>query len=569
MESFLLQKQVRDNANDLQEFCKDLQEWGKEMNKKDESLKRSSNNQSEIPLPRNKVTKIMELDKQATEHKPTMKTKKIGSCDYSAWDKFDADAYCEKMDKEEAGEDSSPESELSGEIDDAAIDLANSEKEKGNAFVKKQQWDKAIECYKRAIESYAYDPIYYANRALCYLKKEEYKNAESDCTTALQLDKTYVKAYQRRAAARENLNQITEAHNDLLRVLELEPKNKESKTVLLQIEKKLEGIKKEKPVDIIDEPRPVSKFTLSRQKQKDSNIKIHETKADGTKNEVAFGEHVIERVLSSSSGYNKTGKIETEHKNDNKRTLEDASIKMKAKQNSDNKGRLEDTNTKMENKQSVKLDNLLLNRHDKDSIQLFRGIYKPPKFRSKKPLKRVEIIDVDLETEKLYLRDKLQDITENKDKESCEKEKKQNEINHEIVKGNEAPEPNCFEDLNLPIPKTSVQFYNSWKSISNKQFRKNYLRKINPSDFKLIFKESLETKMFSDILEVLNESCDDSTFDLHSYLVGLTEVKRFGALIMFMSSTDKKNLLGVIDHLKQDNRYSTSDIDNLIKMYEL
>lgn len=48
MESLLLQKQVRDNAKDLQEYCKDLLEWGNEMKQKDESLKRSSKNQSEV-----------------------------------------------------------------------------------------------------------------------------------------------------------------------------------------------------------------------------------------------------------------------------------------------------------------------------------------------------------------------------------------------------------------------------------------------------------------------------------------------------------------------------------------
>lgn len=64
------------------------------------------------------------------------------------------------------------------------------------------------------------------------LLKFRWKEAESDCTTALQLDKTYVKAYQRRAAAREKLGQLTEAKADLEKVLEYEPKNTESKRAL-------------------------------------------------------------------------------------------------------------------------------------------------------------------------------------------------------------------------------------------------------------------------------------------------------------------------------------------------
>lgn len=30
MDSFLLQKQIKDNAADLQDFCKDLKEWGEQ-----------------------------------------------------------------------------------------------------------------------------------------------------------------------------------------------------------------------------------------------------------------------------------------------------------------------------------------------------------------------------------------------------------------------------------------------------------------------------------------------------------------------------------------------------------
>jgi tetratricopeptide (TPR) repeat protein len=99
-------------------------------------------------------------------------------------------------------------------------------------------WDDAIDCYTKAIDVYSYDPIFYANRALCFLKKENYIKAESDCTMSITLDKTYVKAYQRRAAAREALNKWEDADSDLVRVLELEPKNKESKVNLENLRKK-------------------------------------------------------------------------------------------------------------------------------------------------------------------------------------------------------------------------------------------------------------------------------------------------------------------------------------------
>lgn len=37
--SVLLQKQIRDNSEDLQNFMRDLKDWEKEMKRKDESLK--------------------------------------------------------------------------------------------------------------------------------------------------------------------------------------------------------------------------------------------------------------------------------------------------------------------------------------------------------------------------------------------------------------------------------------------------------------------------------------------------------------------------------------------------
>lgn len=38
MNPYLLQKQLRDNSNDLKDFCKDLKDWSNEMKRKEESL---------------------------------------------------------------------------------------------------------------------------------------------------------------------------------------------------------------------------------------------------------------------------------------------------------------------------------------------------------------------------------------------------------------------------------------------------------------------------------------------------------------------------------------------------
>lgn len=68
-------------------------------------------------------------------------------------------------------------------------------------------------------------------------------SAEADCTSALQFDSKYVKALQRRAAARIGLKQYNEAIGDLKKVLEIEPKNKESRKELERVEKHVENKK--------------------------------------------------------------------------------------------------------------------------------------------------------------------------------------------------------------------------------------------------------------------------------------------------------------------------------------
>ncbi len=55
----------------------------------------------------------------------------------------------------------------------------------------------------------------YANRAMASLKLGEVADAEVDCTRALALDPNYLKAWQRRAAARAASGRLLDAIDDL------------------------------------------------------------------------------------------------------------------------------------------------------------------------------------------------------------------------------------------------------------------------------------------------------------------------------------------------------------------
>ncbi|KAG5314107.1 RPAP3 protein, partial [Acromyrmex insinuator] len=230
--SILMQKQVRDNSEDLQSEFLDLKNWEEQMKRKEQEMLNERNGQQVIPPVRSKNKK-----KKCTvkENKMSKNSKRIKSYDYTAWDKFD-DKACKKLEDEEQSDESSDEP-LSKEELEKNYSKAIEYKQQGNDFVKQKKWDKAIASYSEAIKLFPYDAIFYANRALCYLKQDNLYSAEADCSSAIQLDETYVKAYHRRVTARLGLKQFDAALEDVKKITELEPCNKETEVLLNQIKK--------------------------------------------------------------------------------------------------------------------------------------------------------------------------------------------------------------------------------------------------------------------------------------------------------------------------------------------
>lgn len=67
-------------------------------------------------------------------------------------------------------------------------------------------------------------------------------SAEADCSSAIQLDDTYVKAYHRRMTARLGLKQYKEAMEDVKKITNLEPCSKETEALLSQIKKQFGNV---------------------------------------------------------------------------------------------------------------------------------------------------------------------------------------------------------------------------------------------------------------------------------------------------------------------------------------
>ena len=65
--------------------------------------------------------------------------------------------------------------------------------------------------------------VIYANRALAYIKMKKYEQAVDDCSTSIELNDKYYKAYLRRAEARKELGQFEACVADYKKVKEIDP----------------------------------------------------------------------------------------------------------------------------------------------------------------------------------------------------------------------------------------------------------------------------------------------------------------------------------------------------------
>ncbi|KAJ8925967.1 hypothetical protein NQ315_009820 [Exocentrus adspersus] len=544
MDPFSLRKQLQENALDLQDYCKDLKSWGEEMKRKEETLRNGDKKDLGGTGDQKKVKKTNQSDRKLLQ-KDTATTKpvsRLGATDYAAWDKFDAEAECERL-----NDDINDDSELTDECNDNLQDLALIEKEKGNKFVKNKQWDEAIKCYSKAIEYYSYDPVFYANRALCYLKKKNYEEAEKDCTLSLKLDSTYVKAYQRRAAAREALNKLEHAECDLSKVLELEPKNKESNESLGKLRAKLGRTEK------VAEQRPVSKFTASRNKSninKAPHMDLNRSSVQSSEckkvevpvpswpeeNDIILVKPIkkpphlrsqkpLKRIKITEKGFGvsepqavKQQVFEKQEQDSIKKPVQDVLVV--------NKQRGESVSEKIKESSTAwprsNQTSLFINSDDFKIVEK-----KPPDVSTDQP-------------------------------ETISKELK-NTSNINISNGTNRIEK----------PKTSVQFNLTWKNLKGSEERYKYLKQVDPQDLPRILLNSLEANVFSGVLEVLVKHFVENKDPVFDILDCFTRVKRFGTFTMFLSSSDKNNLWKLFDYVKEVEGKNKEDVDRLIDKYEL
>lgn len=106
----------------------------------------------------------------------------------------------------------------------------------GNAAFNQQEYGRALVHYAAASEVDPFSPVPIANRAMVYLKMEEWEAAEREASRALILmgdggGRLKVKVLLRRASAKEGLGRIQEARMDLDEVERLDSGNRELRVI--------------------------------------------------------------------------------------------------------------------------------------------------------------------------------------------------------------------------------------------------------------------------------------------------------------------------------------------------
>ncbi|KAI3725099.1 hypothetical protein L1987_64874 [Smallanthus sonchifolius] len=145
----------------------------------------------------------------------------------------------ERKPKDQTYEDALNDDELKQKI----LAQMNDAKVEGNKLFGDDLYEEALLKYDYAIQLAPEMPssseirsICHNNRATCYFKLGKYEDTIKECSKALELNPTYMKALIRRGEAHEKLEKYDEAIADMKKILELDPSNSQSRRTIFRLE---------------------------------------------------------------------------------------------------------------------------------------------------------------------------------------------------------------------------------------------------------------------------------------------------------------------------------------------
>ncbi|KAM4677899.1 RNA polymerase II-associated protein 3 isoform 1-T3 [Discoglossus pictus] len=653
-----LQMQMKQNAEELQDFMRDLENWEKDMKQKDNNLiNKTGTNEEILPPIRNKdfTKKKKSKSKPPTEKKNQEdgKKPKLKLLGYDYWDKLDVDKALEELDKEDNTQESMSAESESGDEDGITIhtEKALAEKEKGNNYFKMGKYDEAVACYTRGMNADPYNAVLPTNRASAFFRLKKYAVAESDCNLAIALNRNYAKAYARRGAARLALKNLQGAQEDYEKVLELDPNSFEAKNELKKIaqafqapsgaSQEKESPKTEKP-DVSEEEKIRIEDQQRKQQaivQKDlGNAYFKEGKyevaiecytqgmdADGSNallpanRAMAYlkiqkyeeAEEDCTKAISLDTTYGKafarrgTARVMLKKLKDAKEDFE-----MVLKLEPGNKQAVSEL-AKIKQELGEKSDHQFKTESGgKDQKHVIKAIEKPMHLRSNKPLRRVVIEEVGgmLESSINHLNESIHG--DSKAAAQSDGFDKQNSSQAPLISTSDIPSAKVskIEEISetsnsqqphytpilsqakppevetvvssvsqplsseVPeVPTNSFQLESDFRRLrGDLDSLYIYLKQIEPSAYSKLFHKALDPDVFNQILRILREKYigRENPALILEVLQRLSELRRFDMAVMFLSGSEKQNVLDLFDHIQQSLKTDDS-VNSLKKKYDL
>lgn len=158
-------------------------------------------------------------------------------------------------------------------------------KQEGNAAYTRGDYDEALQLYWQAIdtapEGAQQRAVYLCNAAACYLKKEMWQLAVEQCTAALSINDTYLKALMRRAQALQQLDDLERALPDAQRVLELDPGNSWATQVVKELQPEVQQRQEKMKEEMIGKLKDLGNSILGKFGMSLDNFKAEQDPESG------------------------------------------------------------------------------------------------------------------------------------------------------------------------------------------------------------------------------------------------------------------------------------------------
>ncbi|XP_022751635.1 tetratricopeptide repeat protein 1-like [Durio zibethinus] len=158
-------------------------------------------------------------------------------------DNEEEDHAHDQQSSEQKGPDSYQDALNDDELEEKALAQANDAKMEGNKLFGNGHYEEALLQYGIALQvteemptSVEIRSICHSNRGVCFLKLGKYEETIKECTKALELNPSYVKALVRRGEAHEKLQHFEEAIADMTKILELDPSNEQARKAIRRLE---------------------------------------------------------------------------------------------------------------------------------------------------------------------------------------------------------------------------------------------------------------------------------------------------------------------------------------------